>query len=553
MKLFLNSLVVIAGAGIGLTVGFALRGKPKNPEAPVAIIPVQPEPKQIGLLNQRPAVAANDDSPLATRLEQDLSGASGVTRWLYWLDALEKATPADFPRLLHLAQGNPAVMRMVEARWVAVAPRHLFDTIVAWSKGGQGPLVNELAHALFSEWPKHDPDAAIAALNEKENLRANQNWRWRVAYTLMQNDMERGLLLLSEWHVDDVGFGPSGLAAIAKWAHANPRHAAEFMLEQGNGYSFRSTIEAIGKECSATDPPGALALATSKRGELSSLLATSVLKEWAGRDPAQAANWLSGADDWTRSRLIPTFAEAWANQDAEGALSWCEANLTGSVLAQSVAGALKGASEKDIGQAAALVAGMAASAARSEGAVAVARKWFPGLSANQGVAPETVAWLASLDSDSVKSVLDQVKWGWATSDPRSMAAFLVGLSSEQVPPQAYTVTAQELARKNPADALEWASHLPEQPSITAGTAAFVEWRTSQPEAAMKWLNELPSNDARRKPCYESVIRTLAYHPQAAEQIAAMNPQERAAALNLAETMEIPVDRRARLLDALKPH
>ena len=35
----------------------------------------------------------------AAKLEQDLSMCADVTRWLYWFEALEKAQPADLPRL----------------------------------------------------------------------------------------------------------------------------------------------------------------------------------------------------------------------------------------------------------------------------------------------------------------------------------------------------------------------------------------------------------------------------------------------------------------------
>ena len=34
--------------------------------------------------------------------------SSGVTRWLYWLEAMEKASASDFPRLFRLAEGNAA-------------------------------------------------------------------------------------------------------------------------------------------------------------------------------------------------------------------------------------------------------------------------------------------------------------------------------------------------------------------------------------------------------------------------------------------------------------
>ena len=69
---------------------------------------------------------------------------------------------------------------------------------------------------------------------------------------------------------------------------------------------------------------------------------------------------------------------------------------------------------------------------------------------------------------------------------------------------------------------------------------------------MKWLNDLPSNDARRLPYFQSAIRVLAYDPQAAEQLAAVADTDRAAARSVIETMSLPEDRRAKLLEMFKP-
>ena len=96
--------------------------------------------------------------------------SSGVTRWLYWLEAIEKAVPVDFPPLLRLARGNAAATRLVSDRWIELYPRHVFDTIVAASKEGDGFGARDLAYQLFEEWPKRDPDAAIAALNQPGNF-----------------------------------------------------------------------------------------------------------------------------------------------------------------------------------------------------------------------------------------------------------------------------------------------------------------------------------------------------------------------------------------------
>jgi len=80
---------------------------------------------------------------------------------------------------------------------------------------------------------------------------------------------------------------------------------------------------------------------------------------------------------------------------------------------------------------------------------------------------------------------------------------------------------------------------------------FGEWRSFQPEAAMKWFQELPSSDPRREPFFENAIRTLAYHPQAADQLAAMSASEREAARGVLQKMtSLPQERRAQLLSAL---
>src|SRR5882672_3609176 len=127
MKIFINAAIIVVAAGLGLAVGFVWRGKPGE-SFNSAGLPVASQTNLFRFTRKFTTVRTHDDSPLATQLERDLSMSSGVTRWLYWLEAIEKAAPADFPRLLRLAQGNPAAVRLVEARWIEAAPRHLFNT-----------------------------------------------------------------------------------------------------------------------------------------------------------------------------------------------------------------------------------------------------------------------------------------------------------------------------------------------------------------------------------------------------------------------------------------
>jgi hypothetical protein len=310
-------------------------------------------------------------------------------------------------------------------------------------------------------------------------------------------------------------------------------------------------MQAIGTEWAKTDPTAALDFAASHPGGLGSALATSVLTAWAKSDLNAAADWLSAADDHTRNRLSPTLVEAWGSQDPSAALEWCQDNLSGSTLAQAVGGVVKAVAAKDVAAAADLVSGMDPSPARSEAAVAVAQKWFPELSSDTTLQPQTLAWLGNLDPDSVRRVLDQVQWGWATSDPKTMADFLSSAPKDEVPASAYSILARQIARQKPVQALAWANTLPADPGIAAGGNAFAEWRRSQPEAATQWLSDLPQADPRRDAFFESAIRSLAYDSQASQQLAALTGPDRATARGVIESMHLPDDRRSQLLQALQ--
>src|SRR5688572_5407355 len=177
MKTF-DCVLIIVAAGIGLGVGFMLRSRPVATVAGTAAVSATQQTRWLNP-NRPVHIQANDDSPVTTRLERDLSMSSGVTRWLYWLEALEKAAPADFPRLVRLAQGNGTILRFVAARWAETAPRHMFDTLVAFSRSAFP--INDLSNILFDEWPKRDPDGMIAALNAPDDVGIRSYWRMDAA------------------------------------------------------------------------------------------------------------------------------------------------------------------------------------------------------------------------------------------------------------------------------------------------------------------------------------------------------------------------------------
>lgn len=119
-------LFLVGAAAIGVCIGFVVHGG-RHPRASgdagsAAALPARLEavsqrgtdPTAAGTAQRRPTVA--DDSPLATQLARDLSMSEGVTRWLYWMQAIERATAGDMPRLARLATGNPIAIQLVAGR-----------------------------------------------------------------------------------------------------------------------------------------------------------------------------------------------------------------------------------------------------------------------------------------------------------------------------------------------------------------------------------------------------------------------------------------------------
>ncbi len=501
MKYLIQLLGVIVAAALGLAIGFTGRGlkaerrtDSTEPRSETTSRSADFRKQDFFASRKLKVTESSDDSPLATQLARDLSVSSRVARWLYWLEAMDKASLSDFPRLAGLANGDGTAARLVASRWVQLDLSHLFNTL-SDAQSRRALPVDELAGVLFLDWARRDPDAAVAALQGTNSLGIRETWRFNVAGYLVEKDPERGLRALSEWGIDN--FAPL-MSGVAKWAAANPRHAAEVVLAHPAGYTSQLAIDTIGKEWVQSDPAAAMEFASAQPGQLATALASTILKSWAGRNIEQAADWLARSDDITRHRLSPAFIEAWAKTDPNSALAWCELNLTGSSLAQTMASVVDGVAQKDLPAAAEFVTGMKPSLARAEAAAAVARNWFPTWRSGKPVPVAAITWLAELDSASTRRVIEQVQWKWSNGDVKSMAEFLATVASDRIPLSADFNVARALVRQNPPDAFAWASRLPMDRGLAAAREALVEWRHSQPELAMKWLSELPSTDPRRK-------------------------------------------------------
>ncbi|HEX7860912.1 MAG TPA: hypothetical protein VF773_11330 [Verrucomicrobiae bacterium] len=553
MKIFKTVLLFTLAVALGLAVGFAFRGSTDTrvhehtADGGASLLPSNSAVAATADTQQFSRLGKSEDSPLATQLASDLSMSHGVTRWLHWLEAVEKAQLSDFPRLALVADGNSIAIDLVAARWIELNPRHLFDTIAA--QQSDSGVWASLGNTLFKEWPKRDMNGVIDALSSTNfvgNGGRMKNWRWQVAGKLIETDPEVGVKLFHEWNIEN--YGPR-MTGIARWAAENPRHAAEVALAHPAGHASELIMQEIGKQWGQVNPAEALEFTATRRDQYNSVLAASALKAWAERDLPKAAEWLVSTDPSTRNRLSPPFVEAWGKKDAEAALDWSENNLSGTTLAQAVGSLIKGAAENDVRAAAELVNSLKPSSARAEGAAAVAQKWMPEYSSRNAVSPELKAWLAQLDPQSLRHALEnQVQWRWTENDPKDFANFLAQLRPEQVPDRSYAQVARTFARSNPEQALEWASQLPERAALNAGQEAFATWFESQSELATRWLESLPPKDPRIDRYFETAVRNLAFN-NASERLAALPEHRREAARQIIEKLPLGTEHRKKVLAA----
>ncbi len=563
-------LLIVGSALLGLAAGFGLRAW-RQPHAAASATPESSATSSVVVPGPPPKLTSQPSSALAETLEANLSLTDGVTRWLHWMTAVEKAGPKDFPSLARLAQSLPGALNMLAARWIDRDPHGLFEACRNAGANGSGFPANELAQQLFQAWPKNDPDAVLAALQEHRNL-AN-GWQFTALNTLFQNRPEQALITMSQ--LDITSYGPN-MGGIATWAAADPRHAAEIALTHPAGYATWRVLETIGKEWAKSDPSSALSFAMAHESGPGAELANHVIRQWVEKDIGQASDWFAAADETARARLLPAFVEAWGKQDAATALQWCLDHTTGRQQTDVVQSLIKGSLAQNQDTAAAMVIGLEASPLRARAAVTFAEamlnlnkgSWWPGIvssEADRKAKPEALAWLGQLDPLPRREVLSRIAWSWSESDPRGFAEFLRTPAGQDASPEALAAAARSLVRQQPQEALEWAAQAPENIRQRTLADTFQNWTRTQPEAAMIWLDQLPASDPRRETFYlgavESAIPPSAFQDgpltsldpinTARQNLARLLANDPAAARRRIEELPVSGEERSRILGQLR--
>lgn len=536
MKAVKNLFILLLIAAAGLFAGHTIRLWRAQQQRPAAPLEKSSEkfPTQQNSPGKKLAPAKNKTA-LAAKLEEDLSMSSGVTRWLHWLEALEKSTPRDFGSLWLLAQKNPELKKLLATRWSENYPREFFDFLVANTRAGDYDW--DSVNTLFNAWSKSDLKGFVAALENSPQSPMLGSLRSHAATgAIFDQDPETGLRLMSQWHIEN---HIPRMEGIPKWASTDPARAAQYALKYPAGSVTRYTMEAIGREWAKTDPIAALKFARASGGQFRSAMANAVLGEWTEQNIQEAAAWLAQTDSTSRDELSAQFVKTWAKHDLTQALDWAENNLSGMALTRAAADAVRGFAEKDIEGAADFVQNMPPSRARTEAAGAVARKWFPESynPKNPIPAKESIDWLVKLDNDSAQRAVSEVTWSWSENDPYGMGDYLASANNDLMPQWIYNVLARNMTKKDPLKAMDWTGRLPEKPRVEAGQEAFSDWRRAQPAAALDWLTALPKEDPRRAAYFENAIKEWSKDTTHAEQLTQFTAIDPKAAEKILQTKE----------------
>lgn len=554
MKKPLGVMLCLGAAVAGLSGGYVLRGS-ANSEKDAG----STEGKERKSDAATPKTEGRTSpSKHAILVGKNTERSRGANHWLHWMAGVENAALADLPGLARMAKDNPIALRMIAYRWCQLDPKHFFETLKKESRfadrsGDEKFPIMEMGRYLFEEWSKDDPEAAIAALSSPDAIVGHQGLRHSVVDSVMRADPRRGLQLLSQWSIFNNGPRQDG---VKKWAAENPRDAAQAVLDYPVGFGAEYTMQTVAKIWSRNDPEAALNFALEKKGRLSETLREIALKHWAESDLNGAATWLAGLEDERlQAQLSPSIVEAWAKDDPEAALAWCQENLDGHRLVTAVSRLAAGAAATDQQAAANLVMSMEESPARTQAAISIAQSWWPqGWGGTNEEIPEAaVSWLSGIDDPALQTeVLEKVGWAWSTHDREGMMEFLEGPSGAHAPNSVYRSIMQGLARENPERAMAWAAELPGERATEVAGTAFSVWTNTQPATALDWLLELPATDGRRQALLETFVSSTAHRDEATAlvHLSRIPASDRALVRERLSLIGLPEERRTRLMEGL---
>ncbi len=242
-----------------------------------------------------------------------------------------------------------------------------------------------------------------------------------------------------------------------------------------------------------------------------------IVREWAGKDPAGAAEYLTNLPPQQRAESVSAIAEAWARQDPEAALEWARTRVEEGERAGALGGSLAALAETAPAKAAALLSSLQGTKLdlRAFNVSLLARNWAGSdLAAAAGWAKGlSDPWLRAA---AVSGVLAQ----WVERDPRGAANFALSVQDGTKPDGGELDARTRFAHRYAVPQ----GGLPLSPDERLGSI-LSSWSQQDWQAASDWVNQLPAgraHDAALKGLCQGLI-VAAQPEQAAAFVASLPP------------------------------
>lgn len=552
MKRSARILICLGAMTVGALAGWLLRS---SRAASAAVIS---GPDKTGAAAASTAARRSQAQSAAEEFAAQFHLTKGAERWLLLITAAEKARAADMPRLLDLADGNEAIVRMLSTRWAELSPRHMFDSLLArmvQDRRGDSTLFE----VLLTEWMKRDPSALIAALSETSGRPGiNHLWleqqRGYVVSQLMKTDPVAALAQMAAWGINR---HRPDLRTLEKWIADNPGRASTLATSIDASVANEEVLRIIGKAWAKTDPAAALAFASNLPAAQRYAFSGSAISDWAKQDLKAATAFIAAQNDpGYRGHLAGPLIEAWAANDPSAAFAWSQENLKGAARAQSINSVVKAVAARSMDEATALVNGLETGQTKQLAVNALLEtlvKNFDPFRPDPAARDAALAWLSTLpDKEAAKQALEKSTWKLFNNDPDAARAFLSGPHADIAPAALWFKAASEMAKANPASAMEWLPGVPAEHQQQATSTVLNTWMSMQPDAATAWVVNLPAGE-RRTTAFKEIARSIAWFPDAwaARMLEALPAADRPLAREAIHSATLPPERRARLLEALR--
>ena len=347
--------------------------------------------------------------------------------------------------------------------------RHLAERLAgedikkALALGAKIPDANdkiEYMRALFAAWAKRDPAAAL---------------------DFAKAQFKPGLLQ-----------SETMIAAIEKWAGANPRDAFQWLEKNTSGPLKEEGLTMLVQGWAHNDPQAAAAWFTST-GSTSQSVLNSLVSTWADLNPQAAAAWVESLPAG-ENRVIGrvSLASEWAQQSPADAAAYFTPMMN-EKGGQDIAAALVNSwGTSDPAAASEWLQKLPAGPAREESAGALATIWAA------SDINAAVKWSETLSSPDIKSaVIDHLGTTWGAIEPEKALAWLGTLPADDTQREATRGALNSWAGTDPEGMKAWVAKQPPGANTDAARLSLGEVLTeSDPPGALQTALAIGNSDAR---------------------------------------------------------